>query len=50
MSDELANDSDMENIDMREFTLRIPGEYFFCECVPLDSGNPEDLLIILRKL
>ena len=43
MSDDLANDSDMENIDMREFTLRIPGEYFFCECVPLDSLQiPED--------
>ena len=41
MSAVLEKDSDLENTDLRELILRIPGEHFFCECLSLDSLKNE---------
>ena len=35
MSATVENTSELEKADLREFTLRIPGELFFCECVDI---------------
>ena len=41
MSDEKQNGSDLPVGELREITLRIPGECFFCETINLPGSPPE---------
>ena len=49
MSEDTEISNELEKVDLREFTLRIPGEYFFTETIQLAESIPtggEGILIV----